>query len=438
MGTAGIFIILFFWFLSNLTRLESVVAWFYRKFSWISKRFEYRKLATNIQTIVNASGENLNREVEDILPYAMKIEWAKTVQEAEAFLRNGEIIIMMDYSSNQDRNLVVSTLTYLGKGLLPRARPYIDGILMKAIDYTVAKSVFTSRNQTSATLFFFNEHLQPNIEKEPKLIDDCTLLDKLQETGFFKGVLLGQLKYLGEKAYPTTPGSVTQQESRDFAGFLGKVATKKRGEDIIGGLSFIRSKIRASVMLVAREGTKAWGTEAYERRTKINLDRGIEQIYVCARGRDNIRLAEQVVSEQEKAGLLKTLKRYRFLQTIRNTTYNTIFILCSTNLLIPTEAITDSSQELARLLEDHIDEIHNKNIEIVSLARQQGIKSKIAVKSLIKGIKASTCCKKSQNLKSLKQILGDEQLEFIEWSYDPESIIGCNNQKRYARGNCRS
>lgn len=408
------------WGLKNLDKLEPLVASFYRTFSWVYRKWEYGNVAANVQAAVNTVGEAFDREAGDVLPHAMKIEWTKTAQDAEAFLRNGEIIVTMDYSPNLDRNLVVSTLAYLEKGLLLQARPYIDKILMRATDFTVAKSIFMSAKRSSAMSLFFKEYLEPEIEKEPRLRDDCTLLDRLQKAGFFSRIFLRQLHHTGEKVFPATPDEVTWQESRDFVHFLEEIATRERGEKT--GLTFARSRIRVNVMLVARGETKLWGTEAYTRRVKISLDRGIEYMYICARRADNISLAEQVASEQEKASRLKVLARHRFLQTIEEEC-NAICIVFALNLLTPSRAALEPSSVLYRLLEEYIDELHDGQIEVVALARQPAVKSKIAVRSLTDGVDALHCCTEQARLEAMELALNGEKLEFIQWSNDPESLI---------------
>jgi len=420
---AGFVGFLVYWGLNHLDKVERLMAWFYRTFSWAYRRWEYGRAATDIQVVVNTVSEAINNEAQNALPHAMKIEWAKTAQDAEAFLRNGEIIVTIGQSQNRDRNLAVATITYLGKGLLPRARPYIDKILMRATDLTVAKRMFLGAGQSTVMSFFFSNYLEPEMAKEPQLRSDCIILDTLEEAGFFSRILLRQLGYLGDKAFPATPDETLSKESRDFVEFLAGIATKQRGEHAARGLMFARPHVRASVMLVAREETKKWGTEAYDRRTNIILDNGIENLYICARGADNISLAEQVAREQEKAGRLRILTRQRFFQTADGKRINAICIVCSLNLMIPSRVGVDLSSVVYRLLEEHVEELNDGLIEVVAIARIPGIKSKVAVRSLADGLDAVSCCSVPERLKVMEAVLGDERVEFIEWCNDPKSMI---------------
>jgi transcription antitermination factor NusA-like protein len=423
LGGGGLVAFLVIWGLKNLDKVEVLAAWFYRTFSWAYGKWVYSKAATEIQAAMNGVGEAINKESEDALPHAMKVEWAKTAQDAEAFLRNGEIIITMAPSPNRDRNLVVSTLVYLGKGLLPRSRPYVDKTLMRATDFTVAKRVFMSAGQSMAMPFFFENYLEPAMQKEPELRHYCMVLDELEKAGFFTRILLKQLCYLGDKVFPATPDEATLKETRDFAAFLTDIASKKRGEPVLGGLAFVRSRIRASVMLVAREETKKWGTEAYDRRTKIHMNSGVENMYILARGAENISLAEQVASEQEKAGRLRILARRQFVQTIDDEQLNAICILCSLNLMTPSRAVSEPTSAVYQVVEEYVEELRAGRLEVVALARHPGIMSKIAVRALADDVDAIGCCSSPERLKAMEAILGDERLEFIEWRDDPRSMI---------------
>lgn len=295
--------VIIFWILNNLDKIERLGALIYRTFSWISKKLEYGKISTNIQVAVNSASNEFNEDCPEILPYAMKIKWAKTSQDTETFLRNGEIIVTMDYSRNNDRNLVVSTLAYIEKGLLPIARSYVDETLMRATDFTVAKTIFTSNYGGLSMNYFLQNYLKPEVNNDSQLQNDCTLLDSIHKAGFLSKIYLRQIHHFGNKIYPATPDQATKKESQDFAIFLDKIATRKSGEET--NLTFAQSRIRINVLLIAQDETKMWGTSAYLRRIKINLDRGIESTYICARGPDNVSLAQEIATEEEKKGSFK-------------------------------------------------------------------------------------------------------------------------------------
>ena len=166
-----------------------------------------------------------------------------------------------------------------------------------------------------------------------------------------------------------------------------------------------------------------WGTEPYVRRTKINLDAGIENMYICARGAENISLAEQVASEQETVGRLRVITRHRFSQTIDGERINAVCIVCALNLMVPSRAVSEPSAVLYQLLEEHVEELRRGLLEVVAIARHLGVKSKIAVRPLADGIDAVACCTRAAELEATRAVLGDEPIEVMEWHNEPESMI---------------
>jgi len=419
----GIFIVLFIIWLviTHLNEVERTIAWLYRMFSWIHQRFEYGNVATNVQASVNTISEEFDRTAPGVLPYAMRIQWAKNAKDTESVLQNGDVIVTMGYSRNWDRNLVVATLAYLEKSLLPRARIYIDETLRKATDFTVAKKIFISSSKGLPMNFFIQNYIKPAIERDPQLRDDYTILGKLQDVGFLARIFLQQMYYFGMKIYPSIPDKVTYQECHDFALFLKEIAIKKIGEEVT--LNFIRSKIRVSILIIASESTKVYGIKPYLRRVKLNLNRGIEHMYICARRANNISLAKQVAKEGEKANQLKIIKQHNFLQIMEKKESSAICIVCTLNLLTAPRYKLDSSDIVSRLLEEHIEELNVGQIKVITLARQEGIKTKIAVRSLVNGLDVINCCTEQKRLKSIETALGGEKIEFIKWSSDPKSFI---------------
>lgn len=423
LGGGGAVVLVVVWALRNLAKVEKFAAWFYSAFGWISEKLEYGKVAMKVQSAVNAVGEKINKESPGVLPHAMKIEWEKDAKSVEASLRNGEIIVMMDYSRNRERNLVVATLAYLGKGLLPFARSYVDPILVKSTDFTVAKNIFVSSGQHVATQYFFENYLKPEVGNNPQIEEYCEILDLLGDKGFFTRIYLRELKVLGDKIYPATPTSVASKESVDFVQFLHRIASKQRGIDVPGGLFFTGSKIRVNVMLIARQKTLARsGLKTYQRRIELCRNMGIEYLYVLGTGRDNVFLADYIAKEAEGNGALLIIESQRFRVALGGKDYNAICILCTLRVAKPSVAYGDI-EIIVNLLEEYISEIAEGKIEIVYVSRSPGVMSKVVVNSLSDDIDAVALCREPNKMSAMQFALGGESLDFVKWSEQPESLI---------------
>lgn len=414
----GVFVVLVIWAIHNLEKFEKLGAWIYRTFSWMNKKWEYGRAATDVQAAINTSSKEINKQAQKLLPHAMKIEWAKDVQGVEAFLRKGEVIIKMGYSKDQDRNLIVATLAYAGKDLIPNTRPYVDQTLMRAADCTVTKDVFTLAKRDTAVSLFLQDYLEPEMATNNKLRENCTMLDQLNKVGYFYRIFLAQLGFLGDKLFPATPSPAVQNETVSFAKFLMDIVTKGRGG--YADLDFTQPRIRVKVMLVARKETKEWGTFLYDRRIKKARSDGIEYVYVAAWGEDNVQLAERVVREQEIAGRLAILSRDKFVRSFgEGPPANAICIVCALNLKKSPEDALEAPGVLNRLLEEHVDEVREGKVEVVSAARQPGILSKIMVKALVDDLDAIGCFTEQLRHGQLGTVLGNERLDVLQWHDDP-------------------
>jgi len=423
-GLLGAFLI-FLWIANNPEKAERIFYWLLRLFSLIPlarRHVLHARLATSLQTAINPALESINIGAFRVLPYTMKIEWAKTGQDAQTFLRDGQVIVRMHPTVDDDHNVAVSTVAYLKKGLLPRARHYVDPILMQATDYTAAKHIFKLAKRDSASEYLIQNLLLPEAKNTPQLITDSTTLDTISNGGLFSPIFLVQLHSLGKRLFPATPTNLVAREIRNFLEFLEEIASRKRGE--IVDLDFARSNIRVKVMLVAREETKQRGTQDFVRRIKQAQSDGLDYVYLNAWGTDNIAFTQEIADSQQKAGRLAILAQYRYERLFAgNKTAPAICIVAALNIIIAELEALDHPGTLYPLLEEHIDELRDGKIEVTALARKPGILSKVIVKSSIDGLDPVECFRTKLGKGPLQLALGQERLQVIPWCDTTEELI---------------
>lgn len=80
---------------------------------------------------------------------------------------------------------------------------------------------------------------------------------------------------------------------------------------------------------------------------------------------------------------------------------------------------------LRRLLELEVPEIYNGQVEIKSIAREAGARSKVAVLGLQPGVDPVGACvgMRGVRIQSIVRELNDEKIDVIEWDADPKSFI---------------
>ncbi len=416
-----------FWlYINNFEKFERCFKFIYTVLSYIPiirRKYLYNKIATDIQSKINIAGTSINKQAPNILPHAMKIEWVKSGEDAEAYLRNGEIIVKMIQKDDNDRNLVVSTLSYLEKGLIPQARHYVDKILMQATDLTIAKEIFSTAKLESAISYLLTNYVDPEISSNPLLQEDCIDLDIINEAGYFTRIFLKQMELLGRKLYATTPTEIVRRETRDFVKFLKDIATQQE-LGILPDLEFTHPRIRVKVLLVARSETRQWGMKPYAKRIGEGLSQGFEYLYICAYGKDNISFANNISNEQEKAGHISVLSSDEYTRIRRNgDSFPAISIIAAFNVRATPEDIQESADILRNLLEEHVNELRDGQVEVVSIAREPGKLSKIIVKPLIEDINAVNCFVREYQSGTLGTVLGEERLNVSLWCDDLEELI---------------
>ena len=416
---------LVWWIINNPDKVDRIISWLVRLLSLIPiarQHLLHLRLATSLQASVNVAGESINTKAFRLLPYTMKIEWARTGQDAQTFLRDGQVIVRMHPNVDDDHNIVISTIAYLKKGLLPQSRHYVDATLMQATDYSVAKNIFKSAKRDSATEFLIQNVLLPETNKNPQLSNDSIALDNISDLGYFSRIFLIQLYSLGRKLFPATPQKSVSREIRNFLEFLQDIALKRRNEDV--NLDFVHPHIRLKVMLVAREETRQRGTFDFVRRIKQAQSDGLEYIYITGFGNDNVRLVELIADSQQKAGRLSILSRYPYERiSSRGNKITAICIVAALNISKAGQDALELPGTLYALLEEHIDELRDGKIEVTGLARKPGILSKVIVKSCIAGLDAVTCFTRELGSGSLQAALGQEKLHVIPWVETTEALI---------------
>jgi transcription antitermination factor NusA-like protein len=424
VGLLGGFLILF-WILNNPEKAERIFYWLLRLFSLIPmgrRHILHLRLATSLQTTINPTLQSINSSAFRVLPYPMKIEWAKKGQDAQTFLRDGQVIVTMHPNVDNDHNIAVSTVAYLKKGLLPQARHYVDPTLMQATDYTVAKQIFKLAKHDSASEYLIQNLLLPQAKNNPQLTNDSAALDTMNNAGLFSPVFLVQLHSLGKRLFPVTPDKRVAQEIRNFLEFLQDIALKKSGETV--DLDFARSNIRVKVMIVAREETKQRGTQDFVRRIKQAQSDGLDYIYISAWGIDNITLAQEIANTQQETGRLVILAKYPYQRLFAHGKSSpAIFIVTALNIMIGELETLDRPGTLYPLLEEHIDELRDGKVKVTALVRKPGILSKVIVKPCIDGLDPVECFKKKLGKGSLQLALGQEKLHVIPWSDNTEDLI---------------
>ena len=151
--------------------------------------------------------------------------------------------------------------------------------------------------------------------------------------------------------------------------------------------------------------------------TSIDYETG-NAIVNLGKGEALFRKSEQILGEQLRQGQLIDV----YLSKVERTTKGATILVSRTN-----------PGFVKRLFEKEIPEIYNGTVEIKSIAREAGERTKVAVYSHDATIDAVGACvgPRQSRINEILNELGEEKIEIIEWSEDPEVFIA--NALRPAR-----
>jgi small subunit ribosomal protein S1 len=304
VGWPGLFVYLFVLYPEKGDLVVSKINKIFAKFI---QKAEKSAVAKEIQGKINGFIKKINHEVENLLPYELKIQWISEKIDKQSFIRNGKVVVMLRYHKNLDENLSRATLLYMKEAVIPEARPHISFKLSESIDLMMTKkALFSFAEARSSFNYFYREILLPKVNKDPEIKEFCSVIEKLEERGLFTRVLLRELKDLGYRRAGITETGDTVFETAQFTKFLNEIAQKEQGKDV--PLTFNGRFIKLAIILVARPETEMLGVTPFIKRIREKIEKRINVIYIFARGR-YIALAKMVTKECKKMSELAQIHK---------------------------------------------------------------------------------------------------------------------------------
>ncbi|MHA1279707.1 MAG: hypothetical protein ACTSQ8_21090 [Candidatus Helarchaeota archaeon] len=309
---SGIFvvIVLFLWAFNNLEQIEILMSWILRIVSWISHRTKLKAINTQIQAKINVAVENIEDEVEGVMPYPLKIEWVKGTLD-NSTLKDNEIIVKLNNNFDDAQNLASATLLYLHEGFLRQSRYHTNPSLQNALDLEMAWKILCTNEESNLGHYFLENIYYPYILEDSKIEGFSSKIRSIDSAGMHTRIFLRELRGLGRKVAGELPAKQTKEETAICINFLNKITTSERGTKY--PLDFIGRKIRFGILLVANQETLALnGIRPHKFWLKKKVRMGAESIYICAIGNKNVDLARNVAQWGQQDGCINMVKSQTF------------------------------------------------------------------------------------------------------------------------------
>ena len=300
-GLAG----LLFYFLKNPSTLSQWASMLSGAFERISGSAARHSAATDIQGRMAAFVKSAHMDA--LMPYGLKIKWVKT--GAESYVERSDVVVIMEYRRNSDKNFVAAAQEYTSRALLPSVRHDLPRDLMTAADLVVQEKMI--RSERPDALGIFMDEVAPSAlrgSEAARLLHES--LRRLDRPGFFSNIFLNEVALLGE-ALLDMDADARGEEVRGLARFLERFWDRAQGEDV--PLEYVAKVFKLNIILVARQKTMMEvGTDAYLGRAKNAWSRGFRSVYVTGSARDG-GFAEQIIRELKETmpEKLEWVRKYR-------------------------------------------------------------------------------------------------------------------------------
>lgn len=252
--------------------------------------FKKSAIASDIRSHILTASRKIARLSPEALPYDLRVEWVEE-SDRDAFINGDQVIVCMSSDRNPQRNFVHAVQEYVAKGLMPKAKGYIDKKLVRATDLTIVRKIL--QEISDASLIFFNEQvLTPELASDEELESLIQELTRIDQNGMLVPILMSELIKASNRVYPGLPTPALVQESRDFVRFLFSVANRQMGEyhDTV----FNRSYIKVEIALAANPVTyQSLGLGPTIHHIVNQVKQGIETVYIFGLA-NNIDIAKEL------------------------------------------------------------------------------------------------------------------------------------------------
>lgn len=248
-------------YLKHPDKLEKLFSLFYKSIIWICRSAENKFIKYDIQQSVNSFVSDLYKKVPSITPTSIKLEWIDEHQTAEQFIKSDQLVLRMHKSTNQNKNVVNATFTFVTYSLLRKAKRYIAKYQRESIDLFVSFKLL-EKAKYEILDEYIQEYLQAGLEKD-KVVDFYDKFFDMDKAGVFFPVFISEMTFLGEKVFgKKRDDERIIEEVKNTVYFLNRFALRKYDEQGINEFNGIYCKFVIRIIgkrfKIDREGERVY------------------------------------------------------------------------------------------------------------------------------------------------------------------------------------
>jgi hypothetical protein len=158
LGLTGILVSLLWTFLllviTNLDKAADITASSYKWGKHVNFWFEKNAVEKRLETTIGTASRKINEEAGvGLLPHGVDIKWVAP-EKRDAFLKRGKIVLCLEPSDNEERNLARATMMYVDEDLIAPAQRFVNATIMRSLCFAVARKMLMSDRRLHAFSFY--------------------------------------------------------------------------------------------------------------------------------------------------------------------------------------------------------------------------------------------------------------------------------------------
>ena len=280
-----------------------------RLIPFLTNYWKRRAVKDELEGNLNAALRDFSDEGAGFINHEIKVEWLTPHSDArDSFFRSDTAFLRLDFSENNDRNLVEAALLFCSEGLLRYTRQYVPPALMRAIDLVFVDEILERRQAANSRTYLIHHVLPREVKRIPEISQHMSTLGLISQYGFFTRILLSELRdYTGYVPSIRMKLERHYVHIQRFMNFLHDVIAS-REEHTETALTHAGGIVNIAIVLVGKFGKpRTEGTGPYITAAAIHNKDGARTVYVWGY-EDGVNFVRDIANDAKDKRLVKSFE----------------------------------------------------------------------------------------------------------------------------------
>jgi hypothetical protein len=239
---------LLFYYFTHPEKFEKMLSLIAKILNFITKKFDKTYIKYDLQGKINDYLKIVSKKVKHIDIEKINISWIDIEnQTPENYVKNGQLILRLHKSNNQNQNIVNASMAFISSTFLKKAKSYIAKYQRESIDLYVCYDLL--KNEKSEILDQFVQDFMREKMDNDKVAELFKKYIDIDKAGIFYPILVQELTFLGEKvfAHGRDPNQI-YEEVKHLVIYLNNYANRKSQEDTISDFNGLYCKFAIRII----------------------------------------------------------------------------------------------------------------------------------------------------------------------------------------------